>query len=272
MMFSASTEIDILVAGEVAKQVHQSVDLLFNEVSGNNQHYNYAGIVCNILQQPKHDHKSKIDEIISRQNWTDSDCRAAYVRSHPSSNGEDAILQQVLNAVRGANKSVIVSSGHSNIPRVLAKAFAEATSRYVRVQILVNSWYTCDLRGGQRDLFRSLQDLLDIAPNVEVYATAPIDVTTNAKEPVVPPFLHAKYVVVDGIWSAIGSWNMWTRASYFEIEHEVFIDSPLIANLLSKKFEHEKKCFTVHLCAKENCIEFCPKGCCLCKGFGPFFK
>jgi phosphatidylserine/phosphatidylglycerophosphate/cardiolipin synthase-like enzyme len=139
--------------------------------------------------------------------------------------------------------------------------------------------YSNDLRSGQRDLFLSLRDLLQIAPEgVEVYTTATASMrggnngfsTTDER----PPFLHAKYVVIDQEWTAVGSWNLWTRGSFYEIEHEALVQSATIAQELERKFEEECEATAIRLWTAQDCerSEFCPSGCLICRGFGPFFK
>ena len=86
-----------------------------------------------------------------------------------------------------------------------------------------------------------------------------------------PPFLHAKYVVIDSEWSAVGSWNMWTRSAFQEIEHEALIYDEAVALELEKKFDAERSTYTVCLQNANDCSKFCPRGCYMCKGFGPFF-
>ena len=104
--------------------------------------------------------------------WTDDTCDIAVVQSCPSSNGEDAIFRQILGAIATAKKSITMCMGHCNIPMAMSQALASATERGVEVQILINSWYSSDLRCGQRDLFISLKDLMKLAPKVRVYVTA----------------------------------------------------------------------------------------------------
>jgi phosphatidylserine/phosphatidylglycerophosphate/cardiolipin synthase-like enzyme len=90
-----------------------------------------------------------------------------------------------------------------------------------------------------------------------------------------PPFLHSKYVVVDEKWSALGSWNMWTRSAFYEMEQELLIHSEIIAQRLTAKFEIEKKATSVLMKDSEECAPgngFCPIGCKLCQPFGPFFS
>lgn len=85
-----------------------------------------------------------------------------------------------------------------------------------------------------------------------------------------PPFLHSKYVVVDSEWVAVGSWNLWTRSAFYEMEGEIFVSSSLFAEQLRKKFEKEKA-FTVPLKNASECEYFLPKGCIICTQFGPFY-
>jgi phosphatidylserine/phosphatidylglycerophosphate/cardiolipin synthase-like enzyme len=187
--------------------------------------------------------------------------------------------------------------GHSNKPMSLSRALGEAVKRGVRVQILVNSIYSCDLRVNQRDLFRSLQDLLTVAPGVEVYTTALRSHRTKVKRSSLgqtvieekkedfplpseskeeeasdaPPFLHSKYTVVDHKWTAVGSWNVWTRSAFYEIEHELLIESEAVAAKLEEKFEKEKEATSILLTTPEECAYWCPTGCKLCLPFGPFY-
>ena len=102
---------------------------------------------------------------------TSSMSKILFLPSQLSSAGEDVILRCVLGGIKQARKSVIMCMGHCNIPLSVARAMKDATERGVQVSVLMNSFYSCDLRGGQRDLFTSLRQMLDIAPNVELVST-----------------------------------------------------------------------------------------------------
>jgi phosphatidylserine/phosphatidylglycerophosphate/cardiolipin synthase-like enzyme len=234
-----------------------------------------------------------------RQEWIDKACRVALVRSEPCSAGSDAIFRHVLGAIASARESIIMCMGHSNKPMSMARALGEAVKRGVRVQILVNSIFSCDLRVNQRDLFRSIQDLLTVAPGVEVYTTAlrshrtkvkrsslpqsppaaeekkedfpPLSELKDEEGSDAPPFLHSKYTVVDHKWTAVGSWNVWTRSAFYEIEHELLIESEAVAARLEEKFEKEKEATSILLTTPEECAYWCPTGCKLCMPFGPFY-
>ena len=87
-----------------------------------------------------------------------------------------------------------------------------------------------------------------------------------------PPFLHSKYVVVDSAWVAVGSWNMWTRAAFYEMEAEILVFSSALATELRKKFERERNEFTVQVKTADECEKYLPSGCSICTQFGPFFE
>jgi phosphatidylserine/phosphatidylglycerophosphate/cardiolipin synthase-like enzyme len=218
-----------------------------------------------------------LDEMVRRRQWQDPAASVAILRSSPSSEGEDAILRAVLDKIRSARFEVVVCMGHSSYCRAFVRAVAEAVNRRgVRVRILVNSLYSNDLRNGQADLFLSLGELLAAAPAAEVYATTLPHLRDPSLAPDLPrpDFIHAKYVAVDREWSATGSWNLWTRSAFYEVEHEAFVESPAVARALCDKFERDRLAHAVRVSA-DDCAPggpFCPRGCALCDGFGPFFE
>jgi len=125
----------------------------------------------------------------------------------------------------------------------------------------------------------SLRDLFDIAPSVEIYVATLSSQRIEGDEKLFekqynkePTFLHSKYVVVDNEWSAVGSWNMWTRAAFYEMEAELFVFSKSFANVLENKFECEKEDSAIQIKSLEDIAFFCPRGCKLCKPFGPFYQ
>ena len=215
--------------------------------------------------------------------WKDDTCSIAVVQSCPSSKGEDEIFRHVLGAIATAKKSITMCMGHCNVPMPMVQALEAATERGVEVQLMVNSWYSSDLRCGMRDLFVSLKNLMVSAPKVRVYVTAlasQIKHRQNSKGDKLcgyqegdkkAEFLHSKYVVVDTHWSAIGSWNMWIRGSFYEMESELFVFSETLAKKLEEKFDHERNNHTLELQGVEDCDFFCPSGCKMCEQFGPFF-
>jgi phosphatidylserine/phosphatidylglycerophosphate/cardiolipin synthase-like enzyme len=260
------------VTGEVARQVNNTFTFLWEGMSSG-QDENVAPSAVNnssvVQDEKKQDYGSKDDEPFRLiQDWDDDNCRIALVRSEPSSGGEDAIYRAVLGAIYAAETSITISMGHSNLPMSLAHALRDVCKRGVQVRMLHNSFYSNDLRNGQRDLFLSLRDVLQVAPDVQVWTTA---ITADVQ----PAFLHSKYVVIDEKWSCVGSWNLWTRAAFYEMEHELLIYSEKVASFLLAKFERERTATAVLLNGFEDCLPgkgFCPTGCDLCRPFGPFFS
>lgn len=147
----------------------------------------------------------------------------------------------------------------------LSVALSEAVKRGITVKLLVNSLFSCDIRVNQRDLFLSLRDLLSIGSGVEVWAMAmPSRRSSRMTEEEkkmdsdggnenAPPFLHAMYTVIDTKWAAIGSWNVWTRSAFYELEHELFIHSEPVAKILEEKFHRDID--------GTACFISCPKMC-----------
>lgn len=301
---SGDSDLDLLVGrSDVVNKIGETFDFLWDHMC------DADAIVCTDLI----DTSEPVEDIVAdsgdeveeeagnfpRQEWNAKDAKVALIRSEPCSAGSDAIFRHVLGAIASAKDSVHMCMGHSNKPMALARVLGDAVKRGVRVQILVNSIYSCDLRVNQRDLFRSIQNLLLVAPGVEVWTTAlrshriartvPPDVVAAEKKmeenPTAvgaegeeeggsdaPPFLHSKYTVVDGRWTAVGSWNVWTRSAFYEIEHELLIESAAIAKQLIGKFEKEKNDTSVLITTPEVAAFWCPVGCKLCMPFGPFYS
>jgi len=251
---------DFIVKGEISGMYTQHFNDMWRAMDP------FAGTHAPVEEGKREDDEAPLACYYEHPNEksTSSMSKILFLPSQPSSAGEDVILRCVLGGIKQARKSVIMCMGHCNIPLSVARAMKDATERGVQVSVLMNSFYSCDLRGGQRDLFTSLRQMLDIAPNVELFVTA-------MKNGTRPPFLHSKYIVVDSEWSAVGSWNLWTRAAFYEMEGELFVRSSVFASSLRDKFEAEKEEFSVHVETPSDCMQFLPKGCALCEGFGPFY-
>jgi len=287
-----NSDLDMVVAGKgVVSKIRNTFDWLWDAMCDPSA----KNVVGGGVKDVEHE---RIDKVVTstgkfkEENWTDSSCRAAHIQSEPSSAGSDVILRHVLGAIAQAEKTIDICMGHSNKPMALAVALGEAVKRGVRCRLLVNSLFSCDLRVNQRDLFNSVKDLLRVAPGVEVWTTAlrlqrkickHDDEDEEKKEGSaeqekdentildVPPFLHSKYTVIDGKWVAVGSWNVWARSAFYEIEHELLIHSEKIAAKLEDKFQGDLEATSILLTKPEDCDLFCPIGCSLCKPFGPFY-
>ncbi|KAL7487018.1 hypothetical protein ACHAW6_015863 [Cyclotella cf. meneghiniana] len=233
-----SLDTDFIVEGDITRMYQQTFNNLWNAMKpfpGNTSVFDVAEeIEC---------YKSReicdTNTALKTNDWGVS-TKMLFLPSSPSSLGEDVILRKVLGAIHAAEESVVLCMGHCNIPLQFTLALKAATERGVKVSVLSNSIYSCDLRNGQKDLFVSLRQMLTIAPKVELFVTA-------KKGERRPPFLHSKYVVVDANWSAFGSWNLWTRSSFYEMEANVFAFSETLATQLLSKFEREKKEYSVQV-------------------------
>jgi len=127
--------------------------------------------------------KKEVDEILPLDNVFSTEetyqrggmsSKIIFLPSVPSSLGEDVILRCVLGGIKQAKESIFICMGHCNVPEVVSEALKEATERGVTVEILTNSLYSCDLRCGQRDLFKSLQRMLQIAPMVDLVSACKV--------------------------------------------------------------------------------------------------
>ncbi|GKY94736.1 hypothetical protein MPSEU_000439000 [Mayamaea pseudoterrestris] len=257
---AATTEVDMLVVGDVVDQIYASTKALWDAASRC-----LPADVSHDLPVSKTELGARLSEMVSRQVYSDQACRVAIVRSLPSFEGEDAIFRVIMGAIKQATTSITMCFGHSAYPLVVNEAIGLAAARGVRCKLLFNSYFSNDLRGGQRDMFLSLRHLLTVAPDAEVYVTAPVNGNT-------PSFVHAKYATIDGEWSACGSFNLWPRASFYEIEHEAIIDSKAVAEEFEAKFERDKVTHTIRLLTPEDADKFLPARCMISEVFGPFFE
>lgn len=64
---------------------------------------------------------------------------------------------------------------------------------------------------------------------------------------------------------------MWTRSAFYEKEGEVLIFSKAFASELQHKFRNESEKHCIQVSSAQECVQFLPSGCALCKGFGPFY-
>mmetsp|Transcript_28909 Transcript_28909/g.43657 ORF Transcript_28909/g.43657 Transcript_28909/m.43657 type:complete len:695 (-) Transcript_28909:118-2202(-) len=256
---SALNELDVLVAGVTAQEIGKTFDLLWKSMGYGLEEAVEEEKKFNDFDIPLSD---RLQNELNDEEWTSASSKVAFIRSEPSSLGEDLILRHVLHRMSLAEKSIFLCMGHANVPDMVTRVLKIKCRerKDLKINLLFNSWHTSDLRTGQQDLLVSVKRLLKDAPSIHVYITK------------AGPFLHSKYVVVDSEWSAIGSWNMWTRCAFHEIEHEAFVQDKALAVKLEEKFHLEKCANTVRLKSVADCSEFCPSGCYLCRGFGPFLR
>jgi phosphatidylserine/phosphatidylglycerophosphate/cardiolipin synthase-like enzyme len=254
---SANGDLDCLVMGPAAKAVGDSFWKFWKAVDVTAQRPDASLSHLNAIE-------------FFEQSTKANPTTFSIMQSTPCSTGEDCIYQKVLEKVETAKESITVSMGHCAFPESFSQALRRAADRGVKtIKVMVNSRHSSDLRTGQHDLFQSIRRLMLEVPTAHVFATHK-DAVMNGER---PDFLHAKYVIVDSQWACLGSWNLWPRSSFYEMELEALVESPEIAAQLQAKFDYDQRKNTVRACL-DDCLpgnKFCPKGCLLCKGFGPFF-
>jgi phosphatidylserine/phosphatidylglycerophosphate/cardiolipin synthase-like enzyme len=268
---AGSLDTDFIIEGSIAQAYQQTFNDLWNAMKP----FSSSVAALEVAEEKKDCDRTfedcAVQSAFSANDHVMPSSKVLFLPSRPSSSGDDVILRKVLGCINAAKQSIVMCMGHCNIPLQFTVALKAATERGVKVSVLSNSLYSCDLRTGQKDLFESLRQMLTIAPKVDLFVT---DLKDGRK----PPFLHSKYVVVDGNWSAMGSWNLWTRSSFYEMEANIFVFSESLAAELTSKFEQEKDAYTVQVHTAADCEAYLPTGfndnekCFVCKNFGPFFE
>ncbi len=153
------------------------------------------------------------------------DVRVRFLRARPRE-GETTIHQAYLHLIRTAKSSVGISNAYFVPTEDLQTALIEAARRGVKVQVVTNSDATNDIpvitRAGRA------RYLALIEAGVEVYEWH--------AERVGEGTLHAKFAVVDGRVTVIGSHNLDPRSQGLNSEDVVLIDDPRIAEELGSYF------------------------------------
>jgi len=153
---------------------------------------------------------------------------SAQVLCHvPTASGYDVILHTVVEAIRGAKKSIDIRSCYVIFGGFLQHELILAHRRGVRVRILTNSFETCDLPFIYDATVHSL-----IAPaeaGCQVYMT----------RGTVDNMDHSKFIVVDSQWLCLGSWNCWLRTHFYEAEANVVVTDPAIGKtIVEEQVDH----------------------------------
>lgn len=236
--------------------------------------------------------------------WHERGARFAPVMSRPGSQGEDAILRAVIGLVDSARAEFLMCMGFCALHTPLVAALTRASRRGVRVRLLLNSHFSCDLRPPMGDLVAGARALLLAVPDVEVYMTGPRDawdvreeeasgaappfvpsypvaaVTKEGTSPPQPPyshpftFVHGKYCVADRRQCSVGSWNAWARSAFHEAEMNVCVESAALGEELARKWGEAARRHAARVrdaaALAPGGSAFAPAGCELCAPFGGF--
>ena len=132
------------------------------------------------------------------------------------------IVDKYLLAINSARTSIDITSAYFLPPLVLRRALVDAATRGVRVRLIVQGFSDIPVtHTGTIGHYGSL-----LKHGVEIYEWD-------------KSVLHAKTMVVDGVWSTIGSANLDGRALFLSYEvNAAVLDRPL-AEAVEKQFEQD---------------------------------
>ena len=163
--------------------------------------------------------------------------QAQVVRSSPLWDNH-AMSPVFLQAITSARTSILISTPYLLPDEQLAAALLEAVRRGVAVRVLVPSVVKSSgveyvTQSSQREDFGSL---LDGGIQLHEYS---------------PALLHTKMMIIDGIWSTIGSTNFDNRSMAMNDElNVIFYDGPIakrLENIFLEDLTHSRKITRGHL-------------------------
>lgn len=158
-----------------------------------------------------------------------TDAWGAVIVSTPRTleSGEDPVLAALLLAVRAAKRSVDLMYAYMEISRPLRDELMAALRRGVEVRVVTNSRATNDL------FWINAAFLQSVLPVVKAGGKLVMGICT----PTGTGHVHAKVAVMDKRWLLVGSWNAWLRSTFYEVEANVLLDSPLLSTAVAKQMD-----------------------------------
>ncbi len=120
-------------------------------------------------------------------------------------------------SIASATQSVLIATPYMILEEQVRKALAAAAERGVEVRILVPG-KIIDSKIVQSASQHYYQDLLEHGVKIYEYN---------------PTMLHSKALVIDGTWSIIGSANIDTRSSFYNVENIIGIEDKEFAQRLT---------------------------------------
>jgi len=158
-----------------------------------------------------------------------------FVQSRPWL-GEYQPLEMLVTAFQMASKSICVSSQYLVLPEsLLREALVDAARRGVEVQILTNSYTTgleVGFSAGHHITLRHCGPLLDAG--IRIY-----EMIGPEAEEMPKPYMHAKQFLVDGVWAAVGSFNLSMRSCFIESENLVVVQDPVFVQRQETAFRNK---------------------------------
>lgn len=157
----------------------------------------------------------------------DTEGASLLVRSSPTGGSND-LKRLYLLAIASAQKSIDITTPYFVTDESSDWAFEDAVRRGVKVRILVESDVTdaMPVKYASRNLYDRLLSL-----GVEIYEYE-------------PTMMHAKTMVVDGVWSMFGSANFDNRSLELNDELNIAVTSRPLAERLLADFERDLRVST----------------------------
>jgi putative cardiolipin synthase len=175
-----------------------------------------------------------------------------FISDAPGKNAGDAGLagggastSALIDAVRGARRSILIQSPYLILPRGGIELLAELHKQGVRVQISTNSLQSTDNLAAFVGYFKQRRSLLNAGIELYEYKAHPqIQADLIERYPVLaeknPIFaIHAKSMVIDGKQIFIGTFNLDPRSANLNTEVGVLIESETLARQLTQSIERD---------------------------------
>lgn len=147
--------------------------------------------------------------------------RAQIVSSSPATD-DFALYTTMLLAIEGARQTVHITNPYFAPDERMTAALRRAVARGVRVVVLVpgdTDWHVVRLAN-----WRALGCLIEEGVEIHQYTAA---------------LLHAKTMVVDGVWATVGSTNFDSRSFAFSSEINAVFYDPAVAERLDRIFSDD---------------------------------
>jgi cardiolipin synthase len=149
------------------------------------------------------------------------DVYSQVVKSSPTG-GSSAMYTTFLLALTGAKRSIMITNPYFVLDDRMREALLEARARGVRVQVLVPGAIDHNIvRQASR---RQFGDMLKAGIEIYEYRAA---------------LLHAKTIVIDGVWSTVGSTNLDNRSFALNDELNVVLYGAEVGGRLEKAFRED---------------------------------
>ncbi len=151
-----------------------------------------------------------------------SGAKTAVVSHQPDGLGGDPVFLSQLKAIEGATESVDIENAYFIETPALKEVLMSALDRGVRVRLVTNSAESIDEPVITAPILSSLPDLIEAG--AEVYLKK-------------GDTLHSKALIVDGLYSSVGSYNFHPRSHRYEGEMTVSSLDSNVAGTMTSKFE-----------------------------------